>query len=136
MGPYSRVHCFSYLNTSLSRRQKFADFGRVIFRIFGSLGGQEGCMRGAILYRIIENYSQFEVRYITYFAFALKCLATEGYVFFLSRTPVRAQAHSTLSQAAKIYAYRRQCDGILSGQTKRIVTSVALESIVKAKRYF
>jgi len=40
-------------------------------------------LRGAILSGTIENYSQFEVRYITYFAFALKCPDTHGYVFFL-----------------------------------------------------
>ena len=36
--------------------------------------------------------------------------------FFLVSRTVRAQVHSTLSQSVKIYAYCRQCDGILSGQ--------------------
>jgi hypothetical protein len=92
---------------------------------------------GATLTRIIENYSKFEVTHITYFAFDLKYLATQKCFFFpLSLTPLTAPAHSTLSQAAQIYAYRRQCDGILSGQTKSLVTSVALQSFVKAERNF
>jgi len=43
----------------------------------------------------------------------------------LSLARVTVPAHSTLSQATKIYAYCRQCDGILSGQstTHRNVSS-------------
>jgi hypothetical protein len=106
------------LNTGIFRQQKFADFGCVVLRIFilvASVGRVVVCE--ASYY--IQNYrkkKQFEGRYIAYFAFALKCLATQEYYFLASRN-VTAQAHSTLSEAAQIYAYRRPCDGILSGQS-------------------
>jgi len=138
MFPYSKVQCFLTFNYKPFPTAEVSRF-RVCY--FSDLWHprRAGEVRDGSYFN--QNHRKLlQVWSYTYHLFCIWCQIScySKMLFFppLSLTPLTAPAHSTLSQAAQIYAYRRQCDGILSGQTKSLVTSVALQSFVKAERNF